>query len=43
MAEPAIRDFARLPRIDPTWRLPTEAELPCEDDEPLSGSHRTHS
>lgn len=36
MAEPAIRDFPRLPRIDPVWRLPTEAELPCEDDEPLA-------
>ena len=36
MAEPAIRDFPRLPRIDPAWRLPTEAELPYEDDEPLA-------
>ena len=36
MAEPAIHDFSRLPRIDPAWRLPTEAELPCEDDEPLA-------
>ena len=38
MAEPAIHDFPRLPRIDPAWRLPTEAELPCEDDEPLAES-----
>ena len=38
MAEPAIHDFRRLPRIDPAWRLPTEAELPCEDDEPLAES-----
>ena len=36
MAEPAIRDRPRLPRIDPAWRLPTEAELPYEDDEPLA-------
>ncbi|MCY4014560.1 MAG: hypothetical protein OXG82_17805 [Gammaproteobacteria bacterium] len=36
MAEPAIRDFPRLPRIDPAWRLPTEAELPYEDDELLA-------
>ena len=38
MAEPAIHDFPRLPRIDPAWRLPTEAELPYEDDEPLAES-----
>lgn len=38
MAEPAIRDLPRLPRIDPAWRLPTEAELPYEDDEPLAAS-----
>ena len=38
MAEPAIRDFPRLPRIDPAWRLPTESELPYEDDEPLAES-----
>lgn len=38
MAEPAIRDFPRLPRIDPAWRLPTESELPYDDDEPLAES-----
>lgn len=38
MAEPAIRDLPRLPRIDPAWRLPTEAELPYEDDERLAES-----
>ena len=38
MAEPAIRDLPRLPRIDPAWRLPTESELPYEDDEPLAES-----
>ena len=38
MAEPAIHDFPRLPRIDPAWRMPTEAELPYEDDEPLAES-----
>ena len=38
MAEPAIHDVPRLPRIDPAWRMPTEAELPYEDDEPLAES-----
>ena len=46
MAEPAVRELdiadestrirAYARRIDPAWHLPTEAELPCEDDEPLA-------
>ena len=35
MAEPAYRDSASIPRIDPAWDLPTEAELPFDDGQPL--------
>ena len=35
MAEPAYRESASIPRIDPAWDLPTEAELPFDDGQPL--------
>ena len=35
MAEPAYRAPASIPRIDPAWDLPTEAELPFDDGRPL--------
>ena len=35
MAEPAYRESASIPRIDPSWDLPTEAELPFDDGQPL--------
>ena len=35
MAEPAYREPASIPRIDPAWDLPTEAELPFDDGQPL--------
>lgn len=35
MAEPAYRESASIPRIDPAWNLPTEAELPFDDGQPL--------
>ena len=35
MAEPAYRASASIPRIDPAWGLPTEAELPFDDGQPL--------
>lgn len=38
MAEAVYRDTPRMPRIDPAWDLPTEAELPCDDGNPLPES-----
>ena len=35
MAQPAHRESASIPRIDPAWDLPTEAELPFDDGQPL--------
>lgn len=35
MAELAYRESASIPRIDPAWDLPTEAELPFDDGQPL--------
>ena len=35
MAEPAYRQPASIPRIDSAWDLPTEAELPFDDGQPL--------
>ena len=35
MAEPAYREPASIPRIDPAWDLLTEAELPFDDGLPL--------
>lgn len=35
MAEAAYRESASIPRIDPAWDLPTEAELPFDDGQPL--------
>ena len=40
MAEPAIRDFSRLPRIDRAWRMPTAAELPDERESRLQLNDR---
>ena len=40
MAEPAIRDFPRLPRVDPAWRPPAEAAPPYEFKDALETNER---